>query len=237
MRFRPTFWATAFAIPVLIVLVVLGTWQVQRLHWKNDLIETRAARVGAAPVAMADALAARDRDALAVIEYRPVTVTGTLRNDLAMRLHNRVRNGVAGGHMVVPLELAGAKGAVMVDRGWIPGEVLRNFAPGTPEAATIDGFVRLYSGQGTFVPDNEPANNNWFFLDEAEMLAAAGLGGSAGFYVQAGPNAGTPDAFPAGSVPDVNLRNSHLEYAVTWYALALVLVVIFVIYHLRRDEE
>ena len=75
MRFQPTFWATALALPVLIVLIVLGTWQVQRLQWKNELIETRAcARRGRHR--------SRSRkhwlraDDLADIEYRPVTVSG-----------------------------------------------------------------------------------------------------------------------------------------------------------------
>ena len=68
------------------------------------------------------------------------------------------------------------------------------------------------------------------------MLAAANLSGPVGFYVQAGPNATPPGVYPVGSVPDVKLRNSHLEYAVTWYALAAVLVVIFVIFHWKRKE-
>jgi surfeit locus 1 family protein len=236
LRFRPTFWATVVVVPALIVLVALGTWQAQRLHWKNNLIETRAARIAAPPVGLTEALAARDAGALAEIEYRPVTVRGDLRNDLAMRLHNRVRNGAAGGHLVVPVELADGQGTVMVDRGWMPVAMLGDLEPGAPGPAAIDGFVRIYAGQGAFVPDNEPDRNNWFFLDEAGMLAAAGLGGPVGFYVQAGPGAYVPDAFPQGSVPDINLRNSHLEYAVTWYALALVLAVIFVIFHLKRDE-
>ena len=44
-RFRPTFWATALAVPVLILLLALGTWQVQRLEWKNELIENRTERI------------------------------------------------------------------------------------------------------------------------------------------------------------------------------------------------
>ena len=233
MRFRPTFWATALALPVLIVLIVLGTWQVQRLQWKNELIETRASRVGAVPVEITEALAAAGD--LADIEYRPVTVSGELRNDRAMILLNRVHDSRVGGHLIAPLELANGLGTMMVDRGWMSLPELRAFnAASAP--ATLDGFVRLYTVPGYFVPENEPAGNNWFFMHEAEMLAAANLSGPVGFYIQAGPNATPPGVFPAGSVPDVRLRNSHLEYAVTWYALAAVLVVIFVIFHWKRKE-
>jgi surfeit locus 1 family protein len=232
LRFRPTFWASVVALPVLGVLVALGTWQVERLEWKNELIATRAARVAAAPVTVSDVL----RDGVAAREYRPITVEGTLRNDVAMRLINRTRDGAPGGHVIAPLVLADGGGTVMVDRGWMPVDALRNFRPGAAEPARIDGFVRDYTVRGAFVPDNEPDRNNWFFLDEAAMMTASGLSGPVGFYVQAGPASGAPGTYPAGSVPDVNLRNSHLEYAVTWYGLALVLIVIFVVFHLRRSE-
>ena len=235
MRFQPTFWATALALPVLIVLIVLGSWQVQRLQWKNDLIETRTARVGAAPVEIAEALAAADD--LADIEYRPVTVSGELRNDRAMTLLNRVHDNRVGGHLIVPLELESGLGTVMIDRGWMSLPALQAFTANGGEAVTLDGYVRLYTAPGYFMPENEPAANNWFFMHEGEMLAAAKLSGPVGFYVQAGPKATPPGGYPVGSVPDVNLRNSHLEYAVTWYALAAVLVVIFVIFHWKRKED
>ena len=234
MRFQPTFWATALALPVLIVLVVLGTWQVQRLQWKNELIDTRAERVGAPPVEIAEALAAASD--LAEIEYRPVTVSGQLRNDRAMILLNRVHDSRVGGHLVAPLELESGLGTVMIDRGWMSLPELRAFTAAGGETVTLDGFVRMYTVPGYFVPENEPGGNNWFFMHEGEMLAAADLSGPVGFYVQAGPNATPPGVYPVGSVPDVTLRNSHLEYAVTWYALAAVLVVNFIIFHWKRKE-
>jgi surfeit locus 1 family protein len=234
MRFRPTFWATALAMPVLIVLIVLGTWQVQRLQWKNELIETRAERVGAVPIDIPDAL--KSPADLPDIEYRPITLTGKLRNDRAMILLNRVNNSRVGGHLIAPLELAGGQGTVMVDRGWMSLTELRAFRAAGGASVTLDGFIRMYTVPGYFVPENDAVGHNWFFMHEAEMLAAANLSGPVGFYVQAGPNATPPGVYPVGSVPDVSLRNSHLEYAVTWYALGAVLLVIFVIFHWKRKE-
>lgn len=235
MRFRPTFWATALALPILIVLISLGTWQVQRLQWKNDLIETRAARVGVAPVEITEALASADN--LADIEYRPVRVSGQLRNDRAMILLNRVHDTRVGGHLIAPLELANGLGTVMIDRGWMSQPDLRAFPATRGEPVTLDGFVRLYTAPGYFVPENEPGENNWFHMNEDEMLAAANLFGPVGFYIQAGPDAMPPGAYPVGSVPDINLRNSHLEYAVTWYAFAVVFLAIFVMFHWNRKEK
>ncbi len=233
MAFRPTFWATVVAVPVLAILIGLGTWQVQRLDWKNDLIETRAARVAEPSLNLDEALAA---PSVGMIEYRPITLSGTLRRDDAFRLLNRVRDGKQGFHLVSPMELDADNRTIMVDRGWMPRESLGEVLAGKPTGVTLDGFVRAYTPPGAFLPDNEPAANNWFHMNEAEMLSAARLAGGVGFYVEAGPNTTPAGTFPRGGVPDVNLRNSHLEYAVTWYGLAGVLVVIFVVFHWRRDE-
>ncbi len=240
MRFQPTFWATALALPMLIVLIVLGSWQVQRLEWKNELIETRAARILEPPLSSTHLAAAQqgwlgDRG-LTQMEYLPVDLQGTYLGTTALRLLPRVRDGKQGYHLVSAFDAVGPLGTVLIDRGWVPLEIPVESLRPAAEPVRVEGFLRLFVEPGYFVPDNEPAANNWFFMHEGEMLAAANLSGPVGFYVQAGPNATPPGIYPVGSVPDVNLRNSHLEYAVTWYALAAVLVVIFVIFHWRREE-
>jgi len=231
MAFRPTLRATIVVVPALIILLALGTWQVQRLAWKNDLIQTRTLRIAAAPMSLADAMSAASPE---VIEYRPVRVSGELRTGNAFRLLNRVHDGKQGFHVVAPMVLDDGR-TVLVDLGWTPREMLD--MPPVPDAgpASLVGYVRAFSAPGAFLPDNEPANNNWFHMDEAQMLATAGLTGGVGFYLEAGPQAGAVDAYPIGAVPAVDLRNSHLEYAVTWYGLAAVLAVIFVVFHWRRE--
>ncbi|MBO6783651.1 MAG: SURF1 family protein [Alphaproteobacteria bacterium] len=232
MAFRPTFWASVVAVPVLVILLGLGTWQVQRLTWKNNLIETRTERIADTPLGLAEAVAAMP----AAIEYRPITLAGTLHADHAFRLLNRLRDGRQGFHLVSPMVLDGGQGAVLVDRGWMPRDALGNIPVAPPRRVVLEGYVRAFTAPGAFLPDNEPGNNNWFHMNEAEMLAAAGLSDGLGFYVEAGPDANPPGVYPAGAVPEVNLRNSHLEYAVTWYGLAAVLVVIFVVFHWRRGD-
>ena len=231
MAFRPTFWATVVAVPALVMLLGLGTWQVQRLDWKNGLIETRTERIAQPILEVAQALGAPSAE---VIEYRAIALSGVMRAEHGFRLLNRVRDGKQGFHLVSPMVLDGGQGTVMVDRGWMPRDMLDVRLAATPARIALDGFVRAYTVPGAFLPDNEPDNNNWFHMDEAGMLAAARLADGLGFYVEAGPNASPPGTYPAGAVPEVNLRNSHLEYAVTWYGLAGVLVIIFVVFHWRR---
>lgn len=234
MRFRPTFWATVVFLPVFGLLIGLGTWQVQRLDWKNNLIETRTARISAPALNIAAARAATTPES---IEYRAITLSGTLRNEYGFRLLNRLYNDTQGAHLVVPMVLDDGQGTIMIDRGWIPRGTVADLPEGTVERVTLNGYLRAYTERGAFLPENEPAANNWFHMNETEMLATAGLSDGVGFYVEAGPESSPPGAFPAGAVPDVNLRNPHLQYAGTWYGVAGVLLVIFIVFHWRREKS
>src|SRR3546814_2463021 len=94
-----------------------GTWQVERLHWKEDRIDKLHARSTAPAVALPATVADPE-----VLEYRHVTVTGRFLNDQEMHLVNRSLNGNPGLHVVTPLVRADGAGAVLVDRGRVPVE-------------------------------------------------------------------------------------------------------------------
>lgn len=239
MAFRPTFWATICTIPALAILVALGTWQLDRLEWKRELIAARAERIGAPPVGFDELARARAEGRLAALEYRPIAVRGRYAHERAMRLQNRTMDGAAGIHLVVPLTLEGGGGTVLVDRGWVPRDAPARLVEEPGGVIGVSGYVRLFHEPGAFVPHNEPAANVWFSMDEPAMRRVAGAGAGAweptGFYIQAGPDSGAAGALPVGETPAVELRNSHLGYALTWYGLAVVLAAIYAIYHWRRD--
>ena len=94
--------------------------------------------------------------------------------------------------------------------------------------------MRRFETPGRFTPDNAPADGAWFYLDQAQLATALNLTAVAPFYVQRAPGGGPPGTYPVGSVPDIALRNPHLQYALTWYALAGALLVIYVMFHMRR---
>jgi len=99
---------------------------------------------------------------------------------------------------------------------------------------SVTGYVRRFAAPGWFTPDNEPASGAWFYLDRGQLAAALGSTNIAPFYVQQAPGADRPGTYPQGAVPEVALRNPHLQYALTWYALAVALLVIYVVFHARR---
>ena len=86
----------------------------------------------------------------------------------------------------------------MVDRGWIPRGSVDSIVPAPATPVVLDGFVRAYTAPGAFLPENEPDTNNWFHMNEAEMLTASGLSDGVGFYVEAGPAGGATENLSGG---------------------------------------
>lgn len=221
-------WATVAAALVFAVLAGLGTWQLDRREWKQQVLETRAQRI------TAPALAYPEVGQIEAAEYRPIQMTGLYRPRDSLRLLSRTRDGRAGFHVITPLQTDTTNAVVLIDRGWVPIDGDDDIAP-TPEGLVIiEGHVRRFETPGRFTPDNDPASGTWFYLDRDQLASALNLEAVAPFYVQLAPGAAPSGVYPEGDVPDIALRNPHLQYALTWYALALVLLVIYVIFHLRR---
>ncbi len=231
---RPRLWPALMSAAGLVVLLGLGTWQVQRLHWKLGLIATMKARMYGPAVALPPGVGV-DPTAWA---YRRVIVTGRYLNDKEMHLLAYNPAGRMGYDLVTPLIRSRGEGAVLVNRGWVPTEKQDPASrPGSEIAGpvTIIGIVHPGWRRALFVPHNEPASNQWFAGDTVEMGAYAGLALPPVLIDRvAGPD---PRALPQGGQTKVNLPNHHLQYAITWYLLALSLVVIFVIYHRKRAAE
>lgn len=219
-------------IPAVLVLIGLGTWQMQRLAWKTALLDDIAQRMAAPPLAFAELYPTTD---LATLDFRPVILRGQYRHTDEFFLVARTHKGRPGQHLITPLAAANGE-LVLVNRGWIP-DALRDPArrPETRMAGpvTVTGVLRLPHPGGWMTPDNEPQNNVWFTIDPAAMGTVMAQGDSArGPIPSPAPvilhaTAETPaSALPIPAPVVVNIRNNHLGYAITWYALALALAVI-----------
>lgn len=220
-------------------LVSLGAWQVERLHWKEGLIATIDARIHAAPVDVADVArrAAGGED----IDYVPVEATGRFLHD-GERYFLATHEGAAGWHVLTPMLLADNT-VVFVNRGFVPYErkdPSTRAAGNVASETAITGLARTAPTEkpNMFVPDNDPAKNAFFWRSVSDM--AEGLSLPAGsrllpFLIDAGPGQVSPDA-PVGGTTVIEIPNSHLEYAITWFSLAAALAVILGMFllHLRR---
>lgn len=213
---------------VLAILLSLGTWQVQRLYWKEALIAELADRIHQPPVPLADmeALKAGGGD----VDYRPMQATG--RFD-----HTRERHflatwqGQSGFDVYTPLVLADGRN-LLVNRGFVPydkKDPQTRAAGQVSEEVTVAGLARarLDAKPSFMVPENDPKKNIFYWKDLDVMASSTGLdaGKVVPFFLDADAKA-NPGNLPIGGVTLVEMPNSHLQYAVTWYGLAAVLLII-----------
>ncbi len=220
----------------LAILVTLGTWQVERLHWKEGLLADIAERRATAPVPLSDieAMAAKGTD----IEYREVTASGVYDNSRERHFFATWR-GQTGFYVYTPLQLADGR-FLFVNRGFVPYDnkepEMRMQGQLTGEQ-TVTGLARarLPGKPSWVVPDNDVAKNIFYWKDLDVMASSTGLDKAAvvPFFIDADdtPN---PKGMPIGGVTEVNLPNNHLQYAFTWYGLAATLVVIVLVAGLRK---
>lgn len=230
-RFRPSLWATLFTVPAVLVLLALGTWQVERLHWKTALIQRVQERMGAAPVPLPASIPVPDD-----FDLRPVTVTGRFLLDRSMLMLARPHQGQVGYEVVTPLERADGGPTVLVNRGRIPMDRRDAGRSGEGGEVTVRGIARLPAARGWMQPENRPGAEIWAHLDPPAMAAASGIGAVAPLVVEALPGQ-APGRLPAGIEPRAELPNNHLQYAFTWYSFAATLLIIYVVFHIRRRPD
>lgn len=213
---------------VFILLVGLGSWQVQRLFWKQGIIDERQA--GSSAVALE--LPERPPEITGLM-WRRVKVTGGFLHDQELHLGPRSLNGKVGVHVLTPFVRNNGQ-TVLVNRGWVPSERTDPARRGAGQIAgtvTLEGIATPGAIKGSFTPDNDPARNLWFWVDIAAM--AETVGRPLQPLVIDADDTPNPGGLPIGGQTRIDIPNRHLQYAITWYALAAVLLVIFVLYSRR----
>jgi surfeit locus 1 family protein len=224
----------ALALLLVALFLGLGTWQVVRLQWKLDLIARVDARVNAAPVAPPPA-ARWAQVSKASDEYRRVRLAGHYLYEFTAPVQAVSELG-AGFWLLTPLCTAEGH-IVFINRGFIPAA---DNKPGTypsrragadpcaaeGERVELTGLLRISEPGGGFLRENDPANNRWFSRDIQALAAARGLPDVAPYFVDAGKGQ-DPAAAPeraVGGLTVISFVNNHLVYALTWYALALMVL-------------
>jgi len=207
------------------IFAALGTWQLARRSWKLALIERVQQRVHAPPQdappreRWADLQPAQE-------EYRHVRVHG---HWLAVRpaLVQAVTALGPGYWALVPLRQDDG-GIVLINRGYVAAAA--DAPPPAPGAdVTVTGLLRISEPRGAFLRANDPQADRWYSRDVAAIAAARGLAGVAPFFVDADAASGPPGAAaaagPIGGQTVIAFANNHLVYALTWYGLALLTIV------------
>jgi surfeit locus 1 family protein len=204
-------------------------WQLERLAWKEALLARLAARVAAEPMDLA-AVERRwqaDRD----VEYLHAVASGRFHHDQERYLYAPQPEGL-GWHVYTPLEISPGR-ILWVNRGWVddahkspPRRAVGQVAGETQ----VRGLIRRSQPPGMFTPANDTAGNLYYWPDLAQMTATAfgtEAPDSLPFRLEADRQPLPPEGLPRGGVTRLDLPNRHLEYALTWFALALALIAVY----------
>jgi surfeit locus 1 family protein len=234
----------ALALAAFCTLIGLGTWQLERKAWKEALIDTIEQRVTASPAAVPP----RERWASldpAADEFRRLSLRGEFlpgREGRVYAVGSGLREDIKGpGYFAfAPVRLADGS-IVVVNRGYVANaQPDASLSPIGLAAGPVDlvGAMRWPEAPGWFVTGHDPRADLWFARDHLAIAAVYDWGQVAPFYID------LEAPVPAGGVPrpsqlKVNLRNEHLQYALTWFGLAAVLAIVFAIWvrnHSRSER-
>lgn len=216
---RPRRRPATYALLALLALAAagftaLGVWQLERLQWKRALIARVEARLQAAPqpppgpAQWPTVNAERDEYRRVVLSGRYLPVPDTLTQAVT---------DFGAGHWVLSA-LRDADGrVVLVNRGFVPAGTRP--APPPAGAVQVRGLLRMSEPGGGFLRANQPSAGRWYSRDVAAIARARGLPEAAPFFVDAEATPGDPP-WPRAGLTVVRFRNQHLQYALTWFALA-----------------
>lgn len=193
-----------------------------RLAWKRDLIERVEQRVHAPPVA-APGRGQWPRVKVANSEYLHVSVQGRYLHDRETPVQAVTERG-GGFWVLTPFETVDGY-VVLINRGFVPPN--RRDPATRPDGqvegvTTVMGLLRISETGGAYLRTNEPAADRWYSRDVAAIAEARGLTNVAPFFIDADASQALSGNAPAGGLTVIKFSNNHLQYALTWFGLALM---------------
>lgn len=232
-----------FTLVMVAAFVSLGLWQLQRRVEKRALIAALDERLAAAPVALPPAsqwnALTRDRD-----EFRRVSFTATYQPRLDAMVYSSgsaIRADISGPGTwaFLPARLPDGE-TVAVNAGFVPNTMqdrnvqdraIAQLVTGKPVAMT--GYIRFPETAGMLTPNAEHDKRLWFTRDHLAMAQAFGWDKVAPFYIDLEAPV-PPNGIPKPGPLQPQLRDAHMQYAITWFTLALAVVIAFGVWWRRR---
>ncbi|KQU54227.1 hypothetical protein ASG72_00815 [Bosea sp. Leaf344] len=232
-RRRTLLWPTLLTIAGTIVLVMLGTWQLMRMSEKRAFIDRLAAQASGPPAAMPASAGWAGLDP-ARLDLTRVTASGSFVEGPFASVRTTIASGGPGtrqlsgfGRWIFQGFRLQDGAVILVNRGFVPEGRLAQITPASGPA-TIIGYLRAPETRGSFTPDDLPAQREFYTRDPAAIAAALNLP-PAPFYLEAERQGDglTPPAGVDAKELIARIPDNHLQYALTWYGLALTLLGVF----------
>jgi len=230
---------TIFTLVGIAILCGLGIWQLDRKVWKENLIAAMNARLTQAPADLPPRDAwpqlSADHDEFTRVAFPAEFIEG--QEALVYTAGSALRDDVKGpGYWVfAPARLAGGS-VVIVNRGFVPLDRKEPASrPGGATQGSVDlvGVMRWPESRGMFTPADDVTHNVWYLRDIKAIATAKSWSAPAPFYIDEEQPA-PPGGLPSPGKLTVHLPDNHLQYAITWFGLALALAGVYVVYIARR---
>ena len=209
---------SVFTIFFILVFVGLGTWQIIRLNWKNNLILEIENSLKNPPVELSQS----NKE-----NFLKIKTSGFIDFEKQIYLYNLDDTGTPGFEVINPITIE--KENYLINRGWIPFE-----KKGTPEIDLINqkniiGTLKLQGRKNIFKPDNDLKENYWFSLNREDILEFTGKNFSE-YIIYLDGNY----QFPKPKMITANISNNHKKYALTWFSLALSILLLYLYFRKKN---
>ncbi len=209
---------SVFIIFFILVFIGLGTWQIIRLNWKNNLILEIENSLKNPPVELAQSKKEN---------FLKIKTSGFIDFDKQIYLYNLNDSGTPGFEVINPITIEDEN--YLINRGWIPFE-----KKGTQEINLFDqkniiGTLKLQGRKNIFKPDNDLDENYWFSLNREDVLKFTGKNFSNYIIYLDGDY-----QFPRPKKITANISNNHKKYAMTWFSLALSILLLYLYFRKKN---
>ena len=204
---RRTIFILIIGLAGIAVLLSLGTWQVQRLTWKQGILAEIDAKISGVPIALPAA------PNVTTHKYQPVEISGRFVESRIRVLVSQKLIG-AGYRIIQPFQTQDR--VILIDRGFVKIDQIEDLRN---DQASVLGNLHWPDEVDDYTPEPDMKRDIWFARD---VTALADTLNTDPILVIAREI--TPDSEKVSPIPisSSGIPNDHLQYAITWFALAAV---------------
>jgi surfeit locus 1 family protein len=228
------FWPCLLALGMLIILMMLGLWQLQRYHFKQALQQRYQQSLHQIPIDFTQLNTQSD------IRFTHVHIMGQYLNDRTMLLGNRFYHDQLGFEVLTPFQMKGSPQLLLINRGWIakPKTTALPVIPSITGTQQLNGYIQVLGNQGFILGNAILTPTQWpLLLQKIDVPALSQLTQLSFYPFVVRLDADQPGGFVSVWQPITMTPERHLGYAVQWFAMALALIIAFVFFSLRKEEK
>ena len=209
---------SVFIIFFILVFIALGSWQIVRLNWKNNIISEIESSLKYPPIEL---------NKSNLKNYLKIKTSGSVNFDKQIYLYNLNDKGVPGFEIINPILIENEN--YLINRGWIPFEKKETQEINIIDESKIIGTLKLQGRKNIFKPDNDIKKNYWFSLNRDDISKFTGKEFSK-YIIYLDGNY----QFPKPKKITANISNNHKKYAITWFSLAISILLLYLYFRKKN---